>query len=56
MKNHKWKYDTEIGELRCTKCGIYKLKDKFTGDIVYLDATKHSYFQERIKEKRPDCI
>ena len=56
MKNHKWKYDPNIGETVCINCGIAIMKNKWTGEVIYVDFTKDSYFQCRIKTERPECI
>ena len=56
MNYHKWKYDADLAGEICQKCGIAKVKDKETNNIVYIDLSKDPYFQRgRGKIIRPDC-
>jgi len=55
MKKHKWKYDVEIGELVCEKCGICKMKCNSTGEIIYIDFKLEPYYNSRSTTKRPEC-
>ena len=55
MKYHKWKYNTDLDGMICQKCGIAKVKDKETNNIVYIDFSKDPYLRDREKIQRPDC-
>ena len=54
MKKHKWKYDPDIGEKVCVNCGIAKMKDVETREIIYVDFTTESYLRDSTW-KRPEC-
>lgn len=57
MKYHKWKYFPILDCMICEKCGIAKMKDRESNQIVYVDLNTDPYFNRNTKQtKRPDCF